>query len=38
MNISEKLFQSGICLPSGSTLTLKDQMRVIDCIKHVLGK
>ncbi|WP_042374343.1 DegT/DnrJ/EryC1/StrS family aminotransferase [Neobacillus jeddahensis] len=37
-NVSEQLFQSGICLPSGSNLTLQDQMRVIECIKTSLRK
>lgn len=32
-DVSEKLFQTGICLPSGSNMTLQDQMRVIQCIK-----
>ena len=33
-NVSEKLFQQGICLPSGSNMDEDDQMRVIDCIKN----
>lgn len=33
-SISEKLFQTGICLPSGSSMTEEDQMRVIDCIHY----
>lgn len=33
-NISEELFRTGICLPSGSNMTEEDQMRVIDCIQH----
>ncbi|MED4204726.1 aminotransferase class I/II-fold pyridoxal phosphate-dependent enzyme [Neobacillus mesonae] len=36
-NISEKLFQTGICLPSGSNMTRDDQMRVIRCIRNSLG-
>lgn len=32
-NISETLFYSGICLPSGSNLTIEDQKRVIEVIK-----
>ncbi|WP_275980182.1 DegT/DnrJ/EryC1/StrS family aminotransferase [Halalkalibacter alkaliphilus] len=32
-NVSETLFFTGICLPSGSNLKEEDQMRVIDCIK-----
>ena len=35
-SISEKLFQTGICLPSGSNMTLEDQMRVVGCIKEFL--
>lgn len=33
-SISENLFNTGICLPSGSNMTEEDQMRVIDCIKR----
>lgn len=35
-NVSEKLFKSGICLPSGSNMTEEDQWRVIDCVKNSL--
>lgn len=35
-NISEQLFQTGICLPSGSNLSEEDQMRVISCIKNTI--
>jgi pyridoxal phosphate-dependent aminotransferase EpsN len=35
-NVSEKLFATGICLPSGSNMTEEEQMRVIDCIKSTL--
>ncbi|MFJ5713873.1 DegT/DnrJ/EryC1/StrS family aminotransferase [Neobacillus sp. NPDC093127] len=38
MNISEELFRTGICLPSGSNMTHQDQMRVIDCIKKFLNE
>jgi pyridoxal phosphate-dependent aminotransferase EpsN len=31
--VSERLFLTGICLPSGSNLSEDEQMRVIDCIK-----
>ncbi len=41
-SISEKLFQTGICLPSGTGMTEADQSRVIDClqseIKQANGK
>jgi pyridoxal phosphate-dependent aminotransferase EpsN len=32
-NVSEALFQTGICLPSGSNLSDEDQTRVINCVK-----
>lgn len=35
-NISERLFDTGICLPSGSNMTEEDQMRVIDCMKRAI--
>ncbi|MCI1590671.1 MAG: aminotransferase class I/II-fold pyridoxal phosphate-dependent enzyme [Heyndrickxia oleronia] len=35
-NVSEQLFQTGICLPSGSSMKLEDQIRVIECIKRIL--
>lgn len=35
-SIAEQLFQTGVCLPSGSNLSLLDQMRVIDCLKKTL--
>jgi pyridoxal phosphate-dependent aminotransferase EpsN len=35
-SISERLFHTGICLPSGSNMTEMDQMKVIDCIKGTL--
>ncbi|SEO68024.1 dTDP-4-amino-4,6-dideoxygalactose transaminase [Paenibacillus sophorae] len=36
--VSEQLFQSGICLPSGSSMTLEQQQRVINCVQRSLGK
>ncbi|WP_374932023.1 aminotransferase class I/II-fold pyridoxal phosphate-dependent enzyme [Neobacillus driksii] len=36
-NISEYLFENGICLPSGSNLTDEDQIRIINCIKETLS-
>jgi pyridoxal phosphate-dependent aminotransferase EpsN len=36
-NVSEQLFESGLCLPSGSNLSVQDQMRVIDCIKQCIA-
>lgn len=35
-NISEQLFMTGICLPSGSNMTIDEQMRVINCFKNTL--
>lgn len=32
-SVSEELFLTGVCLPSGSNMTSQDQMRVIECIK-----
>jgi pyridoxal phosphate-dependent aminotransferase EpsN len=36
--ISEKLFQTGICLPSCTSMTEKEQYRVIKCLKAALTK
>jgi pyridoxal phosphate-dependent aminotransferase EpsN len=36
--ISEDLFRSGICLPSGSNLSLEEQSRVIECIQSCLNQ
>ncbi|NMH75293.1 aminotransferase class I/II-fold pyridoxal phosphate-dependent enzyme [Bacillus sp. RO2] len=33
-DIAASLFEKGICLPSGSNLTLEDQNRIISCIKQ----
>lgn len=30
--VSERLFETGVCLPSGSNMTLEEQARVIECI------
>lgn len=37
-SVSEQLFETGICLPSGSNLTLEEISRVIECIKEVFHK
>lgn len=37
-SVSEELFLSGICLPSGSNMTPENQMRVIECIKKTLSR
>ncbi|WP_281285918.1 aminotransferase class I/II-fold pyridoxal phosphate-dependent enzyme [Paenibacillus sinopodophylli] len=36
--VCEQLFETGICLPSGSSMTSIDQVRVVDCVKDVLTK
>ena len=33
MDVSSSIFDSGICLPSGSSLTEADQDRIIECIR-----
>jgi pyridoxal phosphate-dependent aminotransferase EpsN len=35
-SVSDKLFNQGICLPSGSSLSTEQQNMVIDCIQHLL--
>lgn len=37
VSVSDALFEEGVCLPSGSSLTKQEQDRVIDCIKKELG-
>ena len=34
-SVSDDLFQTGICLPSGSSMTVEDQERVIQCMESV---
>lgn len=36
-HVAERLFQTGICLPSGTSMTEEDQMRVIGCISSLMG-
>nr|WP_318841540.1 aminotransferase class I/II-fold pyridoxal phosphate-dependent enzyme [Metabacillus halosaccharovorans] len=36
MCVAEKLFDTGLCLPSGSNMTEEDQSRVIKCMKELL--
>lgn len=36
-SVSEQLFNTGICLPSGTNMKLEEQMKVIDRIKEVLS-
>lgn len=33
--VAERLFRTGICLPSGSNMQREEQQRVIDCVKSV---
>lgn len=35
--VSERLFEQGVCLPSGSNMTVEQQQRVIDKVIAVLG-
>jgi pyridoxal phosphate-dependent aminotransferase EpsN len=35
-HVAEHLFHNGICLPSGSSMTENEQMRVIKCLKEAL--
>ncbi|WP_243864405.1 DegT/DnrJ/EryC1/StrS family aminotransferase [Paenibacillus castaneae] len=35
--VCEQLFKTGICLPSGSSMSVVDQVRVVDCINEVLN-
>lgn len=36
--VSEKLFRTGVCLPSGSSMLEEDQERVIKCIRKILTR
>lgn len=35
--VAEDLFRRGICLPSSSSLSSEDQLRVINCIRRTVG-
>ncbi|MDC0702994.1 DegT/DnrJ/EryC1/StrS family aminotransferase [Priestia sp. AB] len=37
-DVAQLLFQTGICLPSGSNMTEDDQNRVINCLKKALSR
>ena len=37
-NVSEELFETGVCLPSGSNMTCEEQTRVIKCIKKTFSR
>jgi len=36
-SLADELFASGICLPSGSSLTEAEQERVVEVVRRVLG-
>jgi len=36
-SVSERLFRTGVCLPSGSAMTEQEQFRVIERIQSVIG-
>ena len=36
-SVSEKLFENGLCLPSGSNLSDEDKQRIKDCIIEFFG-
>ncbi|MGG1635371.1 aminotransferase class I/II-fold pyridoxal phosphate-dependent enzyme [Paenibacillus sp. NRS-1760] len=38
INVSEQLFETGICLPSGSSMSEDEQSRVINCIQSVYAE
>ena len=37
-SVSDRLFEQGLCLPSGSNLTEQDQERVISCLRSCLDR
>lgn len=37
-HVAEKLFATGICIPSGSSLTVEEQQRVITCIRDKFNR
>ena len=37
-NVAEKLFEKGLCLPSGTELTENDMERVVEIIKKVINR
>ena len=36
-DVSKRLFENGLCLPSGSNLSPKDQGRIIDIIRNCMS-
>jgi dTDP-4-amino-4,6-dideoxygalactose transaminase len=37
-SVAEAIFDRGLCLPTGSSLSLEDQQRVIDCVLRVIRR
>jgi pyridoxal phosphate-dependent aminotransferase EpsN len=37
-SVSDDLFANGICLPSGSSMTVEEQNRVIDVFLHAIQR
>ena len=37
-NVSEQLFENGLCLPSGSNLTDEERERIAKKVREVFGK
>jgi dTDP-4-amino-4,6-dideoxygalactose transaminase len=35
--VAQELFDRGLCLPSGSSLTAGEQNRVVQCFREVFG-
>jgi dTDP-4-amino-4,6-dideoxygalactose transaminase len=36
--VAEKLFENGLCLPSGSNLTNEDRKRIAIVVRNLFGK
>jgi dTDP-4-amino-4,6-dideoxygalactose transaminase len=36
--VSNRLFELGLCLPSGSNLAADDRMRVVELVRSVIGR
>jgi len=37
-DVARDIFESGLCLPSGSNLTERQRMRVVEIVRHVAGR
>jgi len=37
-SVSDELFATGVCLPSGSSLTEEEQERVVDCVRRCVKR